>query len=154
HPAVGKRNGVLYHHDIHTVSGRALSYLSSINSSYQRLLPAANALLKEERMKFPGPLPIRAMFALKLTGRMIVWRIFPLLLVILVNATILRAQQLVDAPAADKQTLQLLLQRIDQLEARVKQLEGAKQQAAPVAPPVGEAEPQADNAVPERMDSS
>ena len=43
HPAVGKRNGVLYHHDIHTVSGRALSYLSSINSSYQRLLPAANA---------------------------------------------------------------------------------------------------------------
>jgi len=115
-------------------------------------------------MKFPGPLPIRAMFARKLTGRMIVWRIFPLLLIILVNATILRSQQLIDAPAADKQTLQLLLQRIDQLEARVKQLEAAKQQAAPVslpsataqssAPPVSEAEPQADNAVPERMDSS
>jgi len=115
-------------------------------------------------MKFPGPLPIRAMFALKLTGRMIVWRIFPLLLIILVNATILRSQQLIDAPAADKQTLQLLLQRIDQLEARVKQLEAAKQQAAPAslpsapaqsgAPPVSEAEPQADNAVPERMDSS
>jgi len=60
-------------------------------------------------MKFPGPLSIRARFALKLTSRMVVWRIFPLLLLIVVNATILRAQQLVDAPAADKQTLQLLL---------------------------------------------
>src|SRR5437016_5876969 len=115
-------------------------------------------------MKSPGPLPIRVTFALKLTSRKIVWRIFPLLLGILINTTILRAQQLIDATAADKQTLQLLLQRIDQLEARVKQLEAAKQQAAPVslppapaqtnAPPVSDAEQQADNAVPERMDAS
>jgi hypothetical protein len=115
-------------------------------------------------MKFSGPSPIRVMLALKPIGRMIVWRIFPLLLGILVNATILGAQQPVDAAAADKQTLQLLLQRIDQLEARVKQLEAAKQQAVPIslpsapvptsAPPVSETELQADNAVPERMDVS
>src|SRR5260370_10641561 len=115
-------------------------------------------------MKFSSPSPIRVIVALKLIGRMIVWRIFPLLLGILVGTTILRAQQPVDAAAADKQTLQLLLQRIDQLEARVKQLEAAKQQAAPVrlpaapvqasAPPVSETELQADNAVTERMDVS
>src|SRR5437016_8879514 len=115
-------------------------------------------------MKFSSPSPIRVTLARKLIGRMIVWRIFPSLLGILLSTAILRAQQPVDAAAADKQTLQLLLQRIDQLEARVKQLEAAKQQAAPVslpsataqssAPPVSEAEPQADNAVPERMDSS
>src|ERR1700687_5294825 len=114
-------------------------------------------------MKFSDPSPIRVKSALKLTGRMIVWRIFPLLLGILLNTTILRAQQPVDAAAADKQTLQLLLQRIDQLEARVKQLEAPKQQAAPVslpsapvqtsAPPGSETELQTDSAVPERMDA-
>ena len=71
-------------------------------------------------MKFSGPSPIRVRLALKLNNRIIVWRIFPLLLGILVNTTILRAQQPVDAVAIDRQTLQHLLQRIDQLEARVK----------------------------------
>src|SRR2546429_38481 len=71
-------------------------------------------------MKFSSPSPIRVMLALKLIGRMIAWRISPLLLGILVNTTILRAQQPVDVAAADKQTLRVLLQRIDQLEARVK----------------------------------
>src|SRR5947207_5063706 len=84
-------------------------------------------------MKFSSPSPIRVMLALKLIGRMIAWRISPLLLGILVNTTILRAQQPVDVAAADKQTLRVLLQRIDQLEARVKQLEAAKQQAAPLS---------------------
>src|SRR6267143_322804 len=113
-------------------------------------------------MKFSSPSPIRVNLALKLFGRMIVWRIFPSLLGILVSTTILRAQQPA-AAAADKQTLQLLLQRIDQLEARVKQLEAAKQQTAPVslpsappqtsAPPASETELQTDNAVTERMDA-
>src|SRR5437879_6188580 len=115
-------------------------------------------------MKFSSPSPIRVMLALKLIGRMIAWRIFPLLLGILVNTTILGAQQPVDVAAADKQTLRVLLQRIDQLEARVKQLEAAKQQAAPLSlasppvqasvPPASETELQADNAVTERMDVS
>ena len=39
------------------------------------------------------------------------------------------AQQASDAPAADKETLALLLKRIDQLEARVSQLEAEKKQA-------------------------
>ena len=114
-------------------------------------------------MKFSSPSPIRVTLARKLIGRMIVWRIFPSLLGILLSTAILRAQQPVDAAAADKQTLQLLLQRIDQLEARVKQLEAAKQQAAPVsppsalpqtsAPPASETELQTDSAVTERMDA-
>jgi hypothetical protein len=41
----------------------------------------------------------------------------------------LRAQQAPDVAAVDKQTLQLLFERIDQLEARVRQLEADKQQA-------------------------
>src|SRR5260370_9610744 len=115
-------------------------------------------------MKFSSPSPIRVIVALKLIGRMIVWRIFPLLLGILVGISIRLVEEPVDAAAADKQTLQLLLQRIDQLEARVKQLEAAKQQAAPVslpaapvqasAPHGSETELQADNAVTERMDVS
>src|ERR1700736_1137895 len=94
-------------------------------------------------MKFSSPSPIRVRLALKLNSRIIVWRIFPLLLGILVNTTILRAQQPVDAAAADKQTLQHLLQRIDQLEARVKQLEAAKQQAALLSLPSLPAQPSA-----------
>src|SRR5207302_8556538 len=88
-------------------------------------------------MKFSSPSPIRVTLARKLIGRMIVWRIFPSLLGILLSTTILRAQQPIDAAAADKQRLQLLLQRIDQLEARVKQLEATKQQGGPVSLPAG-----------------
>lgn len=40
------------------------------------------------------------------------------------------AQQASDAPAADKETLALLLKRIDQLEARVSQLEAERQPVA------------------------
>jgi hypothetical protein len=93
-----------------------------------------------------------------------------LLLASLVTTTILQAQQPKpgDVAALDKQTLQLLLQRIDQLESRVRQLEAERQPAAVVspapgptqksAPPVNEAEQQAESqaesAVPERMDLS
>jgi hypothetical protein len=44
----------------------------------------------------------------------------------------LRAQQANDSMTVDKQTLQFMLQRIDELEARVRQLEADKQQAAGV----------------------
>ena len=44
----------------------------------------------------------------------------------------LRAQQPADVVTVDKQTLQVLFERIDQLEARVRQLEADKQQAVGV----------------------
>jgi len=44
----------------------------------------------------------------------------------------LRAQQPADVVTVDKQTLEVLFERIDQLEARVRQLEADKQQTAPV----------------------
>lgn len=44
----------------------------------------------------------------------------------------LRAQQPADAVTVDKQTLEVLLERIDQLEVRVRQLEADKQQAGGV----------------------
>lgn len=52
------------------------------------------------------------------------------LLLVLLCASSLRAQQAGDGVVVDKQTLQMLLQRVDQLEARVKQLEADKQQNA------------------------
>jgi hypothetical protein len=102
----------------------------------------------------------------------------------------LNAQRAGDGSIEDKQTLELLLRRIDQLEARVKQLESERQQtgapvptalassaehpstpppalvessaatlaaAAPKPPPQSSSEPeqpQADNAMAERMDMS
>ena len=110
--------------------------------------------------------PSRVLPALELTGWRVRRRILSLLLGSLATATILQAQQSKpgDVTAADKQTLQLLLQRVDQLEARVRQLEAERQPAAVVspapgptqksAPPVSEAEQQAESAVPERMDLS
>jgi len=61
--------------------------------------------------------PSRVLPALELTGWRVRRRILPLLLGSLVTATILQAQQPKsgDVTAPDKQTLQLLLQRIDQL---------------------------------------
>ena len=60
----------------------------------------------------------------------------PLLLLLASWATFgtpgLRAQQVGEAVTVDKQTLEVLLQRIDQLEARVRQLEADKQQAGGV----------------------
>ena len=52
--------------------------------------------------------------------------------VILLVASGLRAQQANDSVTVDKQTLELMLQRIGELEARVRQLEADKQQAAGV----------------------
>ena len=46
----------------------------------------------------------------------------------------LNAQQGVDDQAVSKATLELLLTRIDQLEARVKQLEAEKQRTSAVTP--------------------
>ena len=114
--------------------------------------------------------PSRVLPAPGLTGWRVRRRILPLLLASLVTATILQAQQPKpgDVTTLDKQALQLLLQRIDQLESRVRQLEAERQPAAVVspapgptqksAPPVNEAEQQAESqaesAVPERMDLS
>jgi hypothetical protein len=70
-------------------------------------------------------------------------RIAVLLLLLLLCASSLRAQQAGDGVVVDKQTLQMLLQRVDQLEARVKQLEADKQQyaAANAAPAPAQANP-------------
>jgi hypothetical protein len=57
-----------------------------------------------------------------------------LLLLALLCASSLWAQQAGDGVLVDKQTLQLLLQRVDQLETRVKQLEADKQQSAAAIP--------------------
>jgi hypothetical protein len=98
----------------------------------------------------------------------------PLLLMILLAAPALLAQQPSSSAAADSETIQLLLKRvaeleakakkIDQLEARVKELEGEKLPTAfapssPVpaqtsAAPEKEMELQAEPPVPERMDVS
>jgi hypothetical protein len=54
--------------------------------------------------------------------------ILPFVLILLCGST-LPAQQASDETAIDKHTVQLLMERIDQLEARVRQLEADKQQA-------------------------
>lgn len=59
-------------------------------------------------------------------------RLFPLTLAILASPICLLAQNAAPAADADKQTIQMLLQRIEKLEARVSQLEGT--QGAPVKP--------------------
>jgi hypothetical protein len=115
-------------------------------------------------MKFFILPPSRVLLTAKLTGWSLQRRIMLLLVSGLVTPTILQAQQPGDTPVADKQTLQLLLQRIDQLEARVRQLEAERQPAAVLspahaptqasAPPVNEAEPQVERTMPERMDLS
>jgi hypothetical protein len=56
------------------------------------------------------------------------------LLALLVSAGTVQAQSNGE-PGADPKTVQMLLQRIDQLEARVAQLEGGKTAAAPAPPP-------------------
>ena len=116
-------------------------------------------------MKFSLPTR-RVLQAERLTGLRVRKRILPLLLGSLVTATILQAQQPEpsDATIPDKQTLQLLFQRIGQLEARVKQLESEREPSAvmtptpgpaqPSAPPVNEVEQQAESTMPERMDLS
>ncbi|PYX82645.1 MAG: hypothetical protein DMG70_14165 [Acidobacteria bacterium] len=79
-----------------------------------------------------------------------------LLIVILASAGALSAQPAADPPHPDQQTIQTLMERIDRLEARVAQLEGAKRPAttettaqAPSPP-----EPMPATVEPERMDLS
>ena len=108
--------------------------------------------------------PIEATGTRKLAGWNFVRRTFPLLLGILLNSAILVAQQPAIAADPDKQTVQVLLQRIDQLEARVKQLEAAGQGASAAtptpapAPASGQAENETEQQPgehePERMDLS
>ena len=54
------------------------------------------------------------------TSRM---RALALLLGILLGTTVLRAQQASDGADSEKQTIQMLVRRVEQLEARVAQLE-------------------------------
>jgi hypothetical protein len=105
----------------------------------------------------------RAMSPAKLAGLIIPTSVLLPLLAILLGAPSLRAQKTDDAAVPDKRTLQLLLQRIDELETRVKQLEADKHPlpaASPSpaqtgAPPATEGEQQqAETAEPERMDVS
>ena len=53
-------------------------------------------------------------------------RLLPLALAVLASPTCLLAQGATPAVEADKQTIQMLLQRIEKLEARVSQLEGTQ----------------------------
>ena len=53
-------------------------------------------------------------------------RLLPLALAVLASPTCLLAQGVAPAADADKQTIQMLLQRIEKLEARVSQLEGTQ----------------------------
>jgi hypothetical protein len=97
-----------------------------------------------------------------------------LLVGLLAAGPILSAQQSAEARASDKETMQLLLQRIslleaqakkvDQLEARIKELEASKSQTAPVektavppqpsVAPEGESDTAGERAMSERMDVS
>ena len=125
-------------------------------------------------MKFSVPPLKKAILILQLSSCRVLRRTHLLLLGVLVATPILGAQQPSDPAAADTQNMELLLRRIDeleakakkmdQLEARIKQLEAEKQSTIPLstasvpaqtnAPPENEVEPQGEHAVPERMDIS
>jgi hypothetical protein len=134
---------------------------------------------KEVAMSFltPASVPVTRAFrpARKIAATH--WRLL-VSVVLLVGCGIARGQQTTETAATtvvDQQTLQRLLQRIDQLEARVRQLEAAQKEpatastaAAPAAAlktaamavsptaasPQAEPEPQAERPEPERMDVS
>ena len=100
---------------------------------------------------------------LKTTGRML--KVFPILLGILLGARLAPAQQTPDSADQDKQTIRMLLQRVEQLETRVAQLEAARQGPPALAltqvaqqtsaPADSETEAQAEQpSEPERMDLS
>jgi hypothetical protein len=59
-------------------------------------------------------------------------RLLPLALAVVASSTCLLAQEAAPAADADKQTIQMLLQRIEKLEARVTQLEGTQGTSAKV----------------------
>jgi TolA-binding protein len=126
-------------------------------------LSDAIAELKEVAMRFPALSLTRTM--VNFTGWTRPMRTLLLLMASVTNPATLQAQQPVDATNPDKQSLQVLLQRIDQLEARVSQLEGERQpapaaftQSAAQTPtatqPETEAEAQNEQLEPERVDLS
>jgi hypothetical protein len=69
-------------------------------------------------------------FSLNRTLRAILARGWPALLLVAWTSPVAAAQDSSSSPDPDKQTIQMLLQRIDQLEAKVARLE-SKQEAAP-----------------------
>jgi hypothetical protein len=87
-----------------------------------------------------------------------------LLLGVFLATPMLRAQQPSDALDSDKQTIQMLVRRVEQLEARVAQLESGKQPtvapapaeapAPATAPAQSELETKSEHAIAERMDTS
>src|SRR5437660_268200 len=100
---------------------------------------------------------------LKVTGR--IFKVLPMLLGVLLSTRVVRAQQAPDPADQDKQTIRMLLERVEQLEARVTQLEAARQGRPAVAPTLvtqqastpaePETETQAEQpSEPERMDLS
>src|SRR5258708_14791771 len=105
---------------------------------------------------------IKALLALIFAGRIPRKLKLPLLLGMFMNSPILCAQQSNTPPDMNPQTTQLLLQRMDQLEAKVRELEAALAQATatiprPTPPQAGppsqpEPEPQAEHAMSEVMD--
>ncbi len=110
---------------------------------------------------------LRSAVRLKKHFGMMAW-LLPAAIMLLLAASPARGQQVAQSGPPDNQTVQLLLQRIDQLEARVKQLEGRQQQQsadpAPTADPAATAaqpgdpaqsqEQQPEPTEPERMDVS
>lgn len=96
-------------------------------------------------------------------GKRPVLTVFLLTIQLLMCAS-MRAQQVSDAKLSDQQTIQMLMQRIDQLEARVAQLESGKSQSAQPTPSpapaptasqaAAEYESPAEHAEAERMDLS
>jgi hypothetical protein len=86
-----------------------------------------------------------------------------LLMGVLLGASVLQAQQASNGTDSDRQTIQMLVRRVEQLEARVAQLEAAKQSPASnaaaeaptaAAPAEGEPEAKSAHAMAERMDTS
>jgi len=113
-------------------------------------------------MKYSTLPQIRALFAMKLIGRMCGRLMLPLLLGTVMGTPLLCAQQ-INAPSdLNQQTSQLLLRRIDQLEGRVTELEAAlaKKATEPPSPappqaalpPQPQTEPQAQPAESQGMD--
>lgn len=93
------------------------------------------------------------------------FRVWVPLLGFLLGTSVLRAQQVSDSADSDKQTIQMLVRRVEQLEARVAQLEAAKQSSAsgpseaPTPPPAASAtlpepEERSTPGMAERMDTS
>jgi hypothetical protein len=115
-------------------------------------------------MKFSTPLSILVGTAPKSTGRMVKKGAAALLFGILLSTTPLLAEEPGNGTHSDKEMIQTLQHRLEQLEARVAQLEASRQPAASSAPPPAsgqttvppvaepETEPEPERPEPERMD--